>query len=170
MCLSHGKRGESAPRQGVNVPLSSLPSLQPVFPKSVKNLSNRQRRNSKTAPAKSCSLPVQSKYNTTPEDHRAEASSLSGNVSGRERHFSLNLRQVSLLTVLEAELTSGEVISSEQNIINISMPLYMLHTGTYCFRYLTECSSQVNQPWISCCVKRATMIMYPKKTSLFQSE
>lgn len=42
-------------------------------------------------------------------------------------HSSLNLRQVSLLTLLEAELTSGEVIPSERNIINISMPLYAAH-------------------------------------------
>lgn len=163
MCLSHVERGESAPPQRVNVPLSSLPSLQPTFPKSVKNLSSRQRRNSKTAPAKSCSLPAQSKYNTTPKNHSQECA--------RWRfHSSLNLRQVSLLTLLEAELTSSEVISSERNIINISMPLYTLRTGTYCFRYLTECPSQVNQPWIPCCVKRAAMIMDPKKTSLFQSE
>jgi len=50
-------------------------SLQPAFPKSVKILSNRQRRNSKTAPARSYSLLVQSKYNSIPSGRRAAVSS-----------------------------------------------------------------------------------------------
>lgn len=55
---------------------SLLSSLQPSFLKSVKILSNRQRRNSKTAPAKSCFLSVQSKYNSIPKDRRVAVSSL----------------------------------------------------------------------------------------------
>ncbi|OXB82600.1 UNVERIFIED_CONTAM: hypothetical protein H355_005855 [Colinus virginianus] len=52
------------------------PSLQPAFQKSVKILSNRRRKNSKTAPAKSYSLSAQSKYNLISKDHTAAVSSL----------------------------------------------------------------------------------------------